>query len=116
MFSLNQSELDFRQYLFLQVVKALAGLNKEFQFDDITASILRDIKGTLLDNNTNFPVFDSILSDREYMLIQEIVWNLIRDGILTPGVNRDHLSWPWLRITNEKKLNDLVLEFKVPTA
>ncbi|MBC8015423.1 MAG: hypothetical protein H7X79_06730 [Sporomusaceae bacterium] len=112
---MNQSELDFKQYLLVQVVKALAGLSKEFQFEDITASILRDIKGTLLDNNTKFPVCDSILADREYMLVQEIVWNLIRDGILTPGANRDHLSWPWLRITNEKKFNDLALECKVTT-
>ena len=40
-----------------------------------------------------------LLNDREKSLIMEVVWSLIIQGILIPGMNDSNQSWPFLRLT-----------------
>lgn len=43
------------------------------------------------------------LHDEDYTAISEIVWDLIVERILTHGMNRNNLEWPWLRLTDHGK-------------
>jgi hypothetical protein len=40
-----------------------------------------------------------VLTDHEKTLIMEVVWSLIIQGILIPGLNDSNQGWPFLRLT-----------------
>lgn len=46
----------------------------------------------------------AIESEEDIMLVQEVVWDLITERVLTPGSNSEQLAWPWLRVTDRGKL------------
>ena len=50
-------------------------------------------------------------SDKDVLLANEIIWDLIAERILTPGVNKENLDLPHLRVTNfgiiEKELRGI---------
>jgi hypothetical protein len=46
------------------------------------------------------------ISDRNALLINEIIWDLIMERILTPGINADNLEWPWLHVNDKEKLKE----------
>src|SRR5580700_7440236 len=39
------------------------------------------------------------LTDQEKTLIMEVVWSLIIQGVLIPGLNDSNQGWPFLRLT-----------------
>jgi len=40
------------------------------------------------------------LRDRFYVLMQEVMWQLIIQNVITPGINSSNLELPWFRITS----------------
>jgi hypothetical protein len=48
------------------------------------------------------------LSESDTMLVNEAIWDLIIQRIITPGTNRDNTHFPWLRITDETKAKELI--------
>lgn len=42
----------------------------------------------------------SRLSKEDGALVVEVIWDLIIDRQLTPGVDADNANWPWLRMND----------------
>lgn len=62
-----------------------------------------DLKAKTLKSHTN-PYFASdgraYLERGESALIHEVIWSLIVQGILVPGLNDDNKEWPFIRLTD----------------
>lgn len=43
-------------------------------------------------------------SDEDAMRVNEVVWDLITERILTPGVDAHDISLPWLSVTDSERL------------
>lgn len=50
--------------------------------------------------------YKSVLDDVA-MGINEVIFDLIALRILTPGVDRNNLEWPWLTVTGPDRIKDL---------
>lgn len=44
------------------------------------------------------------LDDQEFDIVNEVIWDLIVERAITPGMNLSNPNYPWLRITDEEKL------------
>lgn len=52
------------------------------------------------------------ISNEDAMLINEVIYDLISERILTPGIDRNNIEWPWLSVTNMDKLNEKLNELQ----
>lgn len=50
------------------------------------------------------------MSDQDAMLINEVIYDLISERILTPGIDRSNLEWPFLSVTNMEKLKQKITQ------
>jgi hypothetical protein len=46
------------------------------------------------------------IPNKEALLINEVVYDLIYERVLTPGINRDNLELPFVHVSDKKKLNE----------
>lgn len=44
------------------------------------------------------------LSNSDETILQEVVWDLIVERVITPGLDAMNPNWPWLRMTERGKL------------
>lgn len=46
------------------------------------------------------------------LLINEVIWDLIVERVVTPGMDGDNLEWPFLRVTDMEKLESKLKELQ----
>jgi len=81
---------------------------EEFEF--IILSYLEENNYTSLDEiRKNFKEGLSLrgveATDKEMLLCNEIIWDLICDRILTPGINSENIDLPYVNVSNRDRLN-----------
>lgn len=47
------------------------------------------------------------ISDKDALLINEVIYDLLYSRVITPGLNRDNLELPWVHVSNKEKLKEL---------
>jgi|GEM_PF-2832606 len=97
------SQADFTQSIFEQIVHMLlAWRNTELQFRDIIEQIVENTKKE-----------NAVFKNEDYIMVQDIVKDLLARGILVLGSNQDNFSWAWLRVTDTHALFRLAEELKL---
>jgi hypothetical protein len=44
------------------------------------------------------------ISDSDALFISEVIYDLLAERIITPGVDRSNLKWPFLHVSNMERL------------
>lgn len=102
-----------KDQLFVEVVNYCLTQNDQgFTFGSLTQTILEDLNEKVKIQHPNKSL-SVILSNEEIMLLQEIVWDLIIQRILTPGADRYHDEWSNLRVTNKQGLLDIAAKLGI---
>lgn len=61
--------------------------------------------GTVTKGNMWFStISDLAFPDDVRLMINEVIWDLVIERIITPGMNALNIEWPWLRVTDMDKL------------
>ncbi|MGF9946064.1 hypothetical protein ABEX44_22815 [Priestia megaterium] len=47
------------------------------------------------------------ISDEDALLINEVIYDLLYDRIITPGINASNLDLPWVHVSSREKLSTL---------
>ena len=49
------------------------------------------------------------ISDEDAIMLMEIVYDLIVERVITPGIDSERLFWPFLTVTNKNKLKNIMI-------
>lgn len=85
--------------------------NNNTQHGDIMNAVENVMKskgliGNITTGNAYYSITQNVkIPNKESLLINDIVYDLIVERILTPGCNRDNLEWPFLHISDTEKLD-----------
>jgi hypothetical protein len=52
-----------------------------------------------------WPAGDQRLCEADWLLVNEIFWDLVAERVLTPGMNSSNLKFPWFRLHSEAAAN-----------
>jgi hypothetical protein len=65
--------------------------------------------GTITTGNQYYSTTRDVpLSDQDALLINEVVWDLIVERVITPGIDNLNNEWPWLHVSNMDKLKQML--------
>lgn len=90
--------------LLVEVLKKHPKGQFEFYVNEVT-KLINIYKGISLSNGMPIPEDGIFLNNQEIELVQEIIWDLIIQRVVTPGADRVNNTWPFLRVTDVEKLN-----------
>ena len=52
-----------------------------------------------------WPAGDQRLGEADWLLVNEIFWDLVAGRVLTPGMNSSNAEFPWFRLHSEAAAN-----------
>lgn len=90
--------------LLVEVLKKYPKGQFEFYVNEVT-KLINTYKGIPLINGMPIPEDGIFLNNQEIEMVQEIIWDLIIQRVVTPGADRVNDTWPFLRVTDVQKLN-----------
>lgn len=67
----------------------------------------RGITGQIQSRQGNVNMTRNVrISDDDALLINQVIWDLISERVLTPGINRDNFQWPFFHVSDMSKLDE----------
>ena len=104
---MNERKSELRSIV-LDIVFKRAGVTyAPSQFGHLTAGVAE----VLSRNETQQPYSASVfqpearLSEPDWLLVQEVFWDLVSERVLTPGMNSANSDFPWFRIHSQAESN-----------
>jgi|SRR5690625_2409149 len=97
-----------------QVMKEIAEYlteNRKTSIDSIRGSIYArlisdGVIGMIMEREHGMTTsFDREISDEDALLINECIYDLLYDRVITPGTSSDLLDLPFIHVTDDNKLN-----------
>src|SRR5699024_3640478 len=97
-----------------QVMKSIVEYlveNSKTSIDNIRSSIYAGLKeegviGRITEREHGMTTtFDRSISDEDALLINECIYDLLYDRVITPGANSDELNLPFVHVTDKNKLD-----------
>ena len=67
------------------------------------------IIGEITEGNSMYrTTFNRRISDEDALLINECIYDLLYTRVITPGNNADNLELPWIHVSDDEKLKELL--------
>jgi|SRR5579883_2528904 len=81
---------------------------ESFQFGHLTAGVAEVLhQKTGADTARIFSIGhdEQRLSEEDWLLVQEIFWDLVFERVINTGSNKDNPAFPWFRLHSDAKKN-----------